>query len=372
MKKKWMAALVAMAFGFSMTGFSSYAISDSLVNEVLLSGDFNGDGKEDILRFGLEKKSGSLTQYVSRQYVRLNGSNAYQDWTYSNTVVSSTDIPSRTIVGDFNGDGRDDVACINKLSNMTMSITVYSSSSVTPYFVSSTWLTTPQGSYDASKVTGLLAAGDVNGDGRDDIVAMYDYGNAAMKLQVFRSLGYAFTNAENWLSAGEGTFSASSVKNRFVMGDFNGDGRDDVACMYDYGDAKEAIFVFSSTGTAFDGGASWHSNPAGYYDVQSVGKRFVAGDFNGDGKDDVVALYDYGNDRMKIHNFLSTGSSFNYSIAHDTGTGAFACNNVTDLIAGDFDNDGKDDIVVKYEYPSELVMCLFRSTGTAFPSWVYW
>jgi len=197
---------------------------------------------------------------------------------------------------------------------------------------STTWVSMGEWIYDANKVTGRFAAGDVDGDGRDDLVAMYEYNNAAMKLTVFRSQGSSFSNGNIWYTTPEGTFHAPNVTDRFVLGDFNGDGKDDVACMYDYGNAKEAIFIFVSTGTAFTGGYTWHYSPAGIYDVKAVANRFVAGDFNGDGKDDVAAMYDYGDAQMKIHNFISSGSAFSSVTAYNTGKGVFEAGNIQNLV----------------------------------------
>ncbi len=57
-------------------------------------------------------------------------------------------------------------------------------------------------------------------------------------------------------------------------------------------------------------GAGWWKSSG--YDSQRVKGRLVSGDFDGNGKDDMAVFYYYGNSQTRIHVFLSDGSKFNY------------------------------------------------------------
>ena len=64
-----------------------------------------------------------------------------------------------------------------------------------------------------------------------------------------------------------------------VAGDFNADGRDDIAVFYDHGSGVAMIHVWLSTGSsfAFQGGSGWWKS--GGYWLSNVGDRMVAGDY---------------------------------------------------------------------------------------------
>ena len=102
--------------------------------------------------------------------------------------------------------------------------------------------------------------------------------------------------------------------------------------------------------------------------------RSVAGDFNGDGLDDYATLFDYGNGRIQWHVFLSTGSGFSEEIWRESLSdyGYYASCTSGRVAAGDFDGDGKDDVAVMYDYSTGSEIHVFLSTGSSFKSWQSW
>ncbi|MFB9348076.1 FG-GAP repeat domain-containing protein, partial [Streptomyces heliomycini] len=99
-------------------------------------------------------------------------------------------------------------------------------------------------------------SGDYNGDGKDDIAILYDGGQSSdgkhtSSVYTLTSTGTQFTVAKTWTSPGSFNWSASQP----TSGDYNADGKDDIAILYDKGTAadgrkRDALFFLRSTGTS--------------------------------------------------------------------------------------------------------------------------
>ncbi|MEU9596853.1 esterase, partial [Streptomyces sp. NPDC048109] len=123
-----------------------------------------------------------------------------------------------------------------------------------------------------------------------------------------------------WDSA-DGNHSWTWASSKPLSGDFDGDGRDDVGVLYDNGvradggGNRTVLWTLKSTGSVF-------ADPVKAYDSADSGSwtwsrsKTVSGDFNGDGRDDVAVLYDYGaladgsGNRTGLLTFTSTGTGF--------------------------------------------------------------
>ncbi|MEW2630124.1 FG-GAP-like repeat-containing protein [Streptomyces sp. NPDC048389] len=143
-------------------------------------------------------------------------------------------------------------------------------------------------------------------------------------------------------------------ESQVTSGDFNGDGKDDVAAFYDNGTSAEgknrsSLYTFFSTGTGFRAPVKTWSTPGGFTFASS---KLTAGDYNGDGKDDVAVLYDSGTaaDGKKmssLYTFFSDGSAFKAPRKSWTTPGGFTWE-ASKVASGDFNGDRKDDIGVFY------------------------
>ena len=107
----------------------------------------------------------------------------------------------------------------------------------------------------------------------------YQYPGGAARIHVWlstrRSFSYRGSNGW-WRVSG---YHLRAVGDRMTVGDYNGDGRDDIAVFYDYG-AGARIHVFQSTGRSFTymGPRGWWGVDGGYA-LEKVGDRMVSGRF---------------------------------------------------------------------------------------------
>ena len=229
---------------------------------VVGTGDFNGDGRDDLL---WSNQNGTFTEWLGQANGGFlsNDANAWSVLPTSWRVVGT---------GDFNRDGIDDVLWRNDDGRFT------------------SWLAnSPPGSNSGPGNGGfqsndlnsmsivptswqVAGTGDFNGDGWDDVLWRRDDG--------------AFTE---WLGQDNGRFSSNDANAWHDIptswkvvgtGDFNGDDRDDVLWRRDDGAFTEWLGQQNGGFVSNDTNA-WHTVPTSW---QVAG----TGDFNGDGRDDVA------------------------------------------------------------------------------------
>ena len=137
-------------------------------------------------------------------------------------------------------------------------------------------------------------------------------------------------------------------------GDFNGDSKADLALYYHYTDDNgqhDALFTMTGNGTGSLSAPvqAWNSTTFGP-GVNSM----AVGDFNGDGKSDIALFYDYSNPNEvgQVALFTTNGSTFNAPTnmwaQSDWGP------NTEYMDAGDFNGDGKSDIALYYNYVQQI------------------
>ena len=178
------------------------------------------------------------------------------------------------------------------------------------------------------------AVGDVNGDGKADIV-----GFSAFGVEVSLSTGRGFAPRTRWL-ADFGTFQRWIIQNLYprVLADVNGDGKADVVGFF-----RDGVWVSLSAGDRFLPKTRWLADFGllrGWVSFYTH-PRLVA-DVNGDGKADVVGFVGDG-----AYVALSTGSGFQRKtcwIAPGAAQGWRGFNAYPRLL-GDVNGDGQADIV---------------------------
>ncbi|MEI7595028.1 MAG: T9SS type A sorting domain-containing protein [Bacteroidota bacterium] len=273
-------------------------------------------------------------------------------------------ITNRTLVGDFDNDGKmDDIAAfydygfINAQLGYKTSIHVWKSNgSILDYSNANGWWSTT--GYNANNVKAMVVGDFDNDNFEDDIAALYDNGTGGTIIHVFtgQKTYFKYSGTSNWCPAIASGYNANNIKGRVVSGDFDNDGfSDDIAAFYDYGASQTKIHVFTGQKTFFNysGTTLWCPLIGTGYNANNITDRVTSGDFDNDGKkDDIAAFYDYGNNETRIHIFSGQKTFFNYAAAGYWSAIGYDATKVTGrVISGDFDKDGKkDDLAAFYDY----------------------
>jgi hypothetical protein len=282
-------------------------------------GDFNRDGKLDL----------AVANWASNNVSVLLGNG---DGTLGAAVnYGAGSNPHSVAVGDFNGDGKLDLAVANAGSGNV-----------------SVLLGNGDGTFRAavSYGTGLtpesVAVGDFNGDGKLDLVVASDSsGNVGIVSVLLGNGDGTFQAAVDY---GTG-FGPSSVG----VGDFNGDGKLDLAV---------ANFVGGNVSVLLGNGDGTFRAAVSYW-TGSTPESVAVGDFNGDGKLDLAVASDSSGNVGIVSVLLGNGDgTFQAAINYGTGLGPRS------VAVGDFNRDGKLDIAVANENSGNVSVLLGNGDGT--------
>ncbi|MFE2592270.1 FG-GAP-like repeat-containing protein [Streptomyces anthocyanicus] len=301
--------------------------------------DYNGDGRSDMAAWY------NYTDGRDAIHTFLGGTDGTLTKPLKSYDVADGVWDTRAmkyLTGDFNGDGRGDTAVLKGYSDTSVKLWVALGRADGGFDAPYTAWSTPAGGFHISYMT--PHAGDFNGDGRDDVAVWYAYADGSTKLWTFTSTDRGTFNApfSSW-SAPSGSWLRSRVKS--VVGDFDGDGRDDLSVFYGQGDDTVKTYVFPA---APDGG---FTTPAVWWQSASLDWNRTtphAGDFNGDGRDDTLVWYDYPDGSDKTSTMLSerVSGKDRFGSAKVTLSSPPGNLDVTRMqfLTGDYDGDGRDDL----------------------------
>lgn len=309
----------------NLSDYQVFAPINTKRNSAFFNSDYNGDGQDDILLTKLF--TSVINGYSSLESVRIYhtepNATAFTPTDYCNSSTYKYISPGDNFLlpGDFDGDGRKDFITIGRNSNgstikanLTFPATYNTCSDqitdVTTSVVALSWA-------EANDLNVI----DFNGDGKDDIF-VNDAG--AISIYTYNVSGAAFQNVWN----------LTSNWNEFYFGDYNGDNKTDFLGKKP-NNTWELVY---STGNSFIVEPFTFTNPV---DLTSSTNEISIGDFDGNGKNDIV--YSRPNQGSFLFDvYYSKGKSFYYEQYSKNVTTTAAS-----TIKGDYNGDGNLDLIVR-------------------------
>jgi len=314
-----------------------------------VSGDFNGDGKADIAAKVYAYNSTTNSFYYAISVVLSNG-----DGTFKPAVLNTiTDSCAELLVADVNGDGKSDLIvghpasyCWNLNTNPSFDV----------------WLSNGDGTFTLSANTnntiptnGLVGGtiADVNSDGKLDLV-LVDNNNPA---SVWTLLG----NGDGTFQAPTSVALSGEAGYDIVVADLNGDGILDIADNDPF--SNQLTIYLATSPTTYGSAATYATSDSNYYACS-----MAAGDLNGDGKPELVNTNcsSSGNDvTIYVNNGDGTfATGVYYDGAMSGGTSSGAANVYTAAVTvADVNGDGQGDIVAT-NGSGDITILLGNGDGT--------
>ncbi|HEV8084483.1 MAG TPA: SpvB/TcaC N-terminal domain-containing protein [Chitinophagaceae bacterium] len=311
----------------------------------IFPGDFDGDGNQDyILVLGKKRQIGNCnggtvatyafdykafmtspgTNEVNKEILNFGiGSNPYGNY-YSQTIGDADLVTSL----DIDGDGKTELLVTK--DQISYIISVQRVSAATGYsFAASTLFTTAAITKDSKYYTG-----DFNGDHKTDLLVQ----NINGSWNILYSTGTSFISASFTFLQ---TFNLTNDK--ITIGDFNGDGKSDILHGYPIGTTSTSkLSAYYSRGV--NGSTSFYNEQYTYNNVISP-EGFVIGDFNGDGRSDLlnrfnifsnadfISIKPFGKEKMlvKVTNGHNVTTAFDYKLLTDKSTYPYFYNRIVSL-----------------------------------------
>lgn len=350
------------------------------VRTTCVTGDFNGDGKTDIACYHSSERSWNVGLSNGHGFdvsIWKNGP------ALAAGVGEDRPLRDRCVFGDFNGDGKTDMACLTSSTAISDEGKWSVALSTGNGWITNSWTgSSPTGASET--VGGACAVADFNGDRRQDI-ACYSATDQTWHVAISTGKDFRSSAWPNGAVITGDLGPQAVVPSHCVLGDFNGDGNADIACytgQLGMGEFNGNWSIGFSTGSGWKT-AVWQGPPVTLSkdDGWIIANRCITGDFNGDGRTDIACSY--GGDSQFSTPFakangdcpdkpleqraaagchlvivwgqsLSTGSGFESSLYSPIGPLIFTSTAwglpFNSCVTADFTGDGKTDVLCDWDW----------------------
>jgi hypothetical protein len=329
-----------------------------------LLGRFNDDALADVFQFRADLDRLPVCLSLGSGWSCRGLAAGYSGGVAEGNAGSGVYVGSVPLVGDFNGDHRDDVIQYRD-GSATLPVCLSLGSGWSCRNMAASHAGQEPAGNEGSGVHrgGTPLVGDFDGDGHADLI---QYNPAWTSIPVCLSLGSgwscrnlaaSYAGGEGAGNEGSGVYAGSTP----IVADFNGDGRSDVI-QYRAGSATLPVCL------SLTGGWSCRNLAAGL--PASATATAVGIDFDGDGRGDVVQ-YDARGETLPVCLSLGTGWSCR-DLRADLAAGTTLGNNGSGVfrggapMVGDFNGDGRADLMQFQPQGWEIIpVCLNLGSGWA-------
>ena len=309
--------------------------------------DLTGDGKLDLI---------VTNRFYNSVGVLLNttapGATTPSFAPERNFAVGSQ--PMSVTVADLNGDGHPDLIVSNyNVSTVSVLMNTTAPGATTPSFA-------PQQTFATGRSDYTVLAADVNGDGRPDLIVANGQSNTVSVL-----LNTTAPGATTASFAPQQTFAVGIRPFSVAAADLNGDGRPDLMVTNSgTGHGTDTVSVLLNT-TA-PGATTASFAPQQTFATGSTPYSVAAADLNGDGRPDLVVANLNSNTVSVLLNTTPVGATtFSFAAQQTFATG----NRPSSVTVADVNGDGRPDLIVA-NAGSNTVSVLLNTTlpGATTPS----
>jgi hypothetical protein len=298
--------------------------------------DLNGDGKLDLATANLNSNNVSVLLNTTSPGAATSTFAAKQDFATGTEPVSVT-------VGDVNGDGKLDLAIANfSANNISVLLNTTTPGATTPSFAAKQDFATGVGPI-------YVALGDVNGDGRLDLVIANVLENTVSALLNATAPGAATPSF-----AAHQDFATEDGPIFVTLGDLNGDGKLDIA-VANFNSSTVSLLL----NTANPGAMTASFTGIQEFTIGDGPASISVGDLNGDGKVDLVIANFVFNTVSVLLNTTAPGditASFSSNQEFATGAGPIS------VTVSDVNEDGRLDLAVA-NFNSNTLSVLLNTTA---------
>lgn len=294
-----------------------------------------------------EVEAATYTVAIDSWTIDGNESKKSQVYSIDPSKYNPVNVNGRATAGDYNGDGKEEAAYVYDYGDnkAKLHIGVANSSGKIEYLTHN-WEGT---SFNANSLVSGVVSGDFDGDGKDEIAGLYRHSESQVSLMMWDTgkSGLSFSCKKVWTAD---KFEANNVT-AMTAGDYNGDGIDEVAFFYNYGGTHTKLWTIGKKGNVYDSDIVWENTK---FNADRIRNKATSGNYFGNKRDEIAVFYDYKDMNTKVWYFYKDGDQWTYKTKIAWEHTQFNADRVTSKVTSTRKGDGTyDEILTMYDYAND-------------------